>query len=67
MKVTHIMICYELITWCSQMGGLLTAFLGTFTLISSALSEVLLLSSILDSLFFIKTQASTKDEKSERK
>jgi hypothetical protein len=36
------------------MGGLLTAFLGTFTLIVYHLSEVLLLSSILDSLFFIR-------------
>ena len=48
------------------MGGLITAFLGIFQLLSFQLSEVLLISSILDSLFFIKKDPSTEQEKSER-
>lgn len=36
------------------MGGFLSSFIVIFTVLAYHLSEVLLLSSILDSLFFIK-------------
>lgn len=57
------MICYEIYAWMAGMGGMVTASLGSFKLISIVLSEVLLLSSILDSLFFIRKgeQAYTDD------
>ena len=48
------MICYEVYAWVAQMGGIVTASLGSFAIVSRVLSEVLLLSSILDSLFFIR-------------
>ena len=66
-RLVYKTFCNTLVDWISKMGGLLTAFLGFFTLLSFQLSEVLLLSSILDSLFFIRKDPSSDKVKAVRR